>query len=316
MTHMVATQRRAGMPAGQSDEGREPTSVHIRPATPADVEACGRIIYEAFLGIAEQHQFPPDFPTVEAGTQLASLFINHPAIFGVVAESDGEVVGSNFLDERDPIRGLGPITVDPRSQARGIGRRLMQAVLDRAAETPGTLGVRLLQDSFNTASLALYASLGFAATEPVVVMSGRPRTGPDPDVDVRPMTDLDLAECEALHRAVHGYERTAELQDALTTPGLAPVVARRGGQVVAYATTLTSFAAAYAVARSEADLAALIAGALVATDAPASFLLPIRQHQLFRWCLEAGLRVVKPMTYMAYGPRTEADGAWLPSVLA
>ena len=64
-------------------------NVGIRPATAADVEACGRIIYEAFEGIAEQHRFPPDFPTVEAGTQLSSLFINHPAIFGVVADRYG-----------------------------------------------------------------------------------------------------------------------------------------------------------------------------------------------------------------------------------
>ena len=62
--------------------------VGIRPATTADIEACGRIIYEAFKGIAEEHRFPPDFPSVEAAAQLASLFINHPAIFGVVAVWD------------------------------------------------------------------------------------------------------------------------------------------------------------------------------------------------------------------------------------
>lgn len=293
-----------------------PDELHLRPIRAADRAEVARIVFEAFAGIHDRHRFPRDFPTPEAARQLVDAFSAHPAIWAVVAERDGRVIGSNFLDQRGPVAGVGPITVDPAVQAGGVGRRLMQAVLDRAAETPGTLGVRLLQDSFNTASLALYASLGFAATDPVVVMSGRPRTGPDPDVDVRPLTERDVAECEALHRAVHGYERTAELRDALTTPGMAPVVARRGGRVVAYATTLTFFAAAYAVARSERDMAALIAGALAATDAPASFLLPIRQSELFRWCLDAGLRVVKPMTYMAYGPQTAADGAWLPSVLA
>ena len=34
---------------------------------------------------------------------------------------DGRIVGSNFLDERDPIRGVGPITVDPESQNAGRG---------------------------------------------------------------------------------------------------------------------------------------------------------------------------------------------------
>ncbi len=35
---------------------------------------------------------------------------------------------------------------------------------------------------------------------------------------------------------------------------------------------------------------------------------------LFRWCLDVGLRVVKPMTYMAVGDYREPAGAWLPSV--
>ena len=46
-----------------------------------------------------------------------------------------------------------------------------------------------------------------------------------------------------------------------------------------------------------------------------SFLLPTRQHELFRWALDAGLRVVKPMNYMVRGHRREPSGAWIPSVL-
>src|ERR1051325_8638627 len=112
----------------------------IRPAVTADSEICGRIIYEAFKDIADRHRFPPDFPTVHDGIQLATSFINHPSIFGVVAEYDGQVVGSNFLDERDPIRALGPITVDPNAQQRGIGRHLMDTVLERGQ---GAAGIRL-----------------------------------------------------------------------------------------------------------------------------------------------------------------------------
>jgi hypothetical protein len=60
---------------------------------------------------------------------------------------------------------------------------------------------------------------------------------------------------------------------------------------------------------------ALIAGALARDEAPASFLLPIRQADLFRWCLGEGLRVVKPMTYMSMGEYREPNGCWIPSVL-
>ncbi len=41
-------------------------ALKLRPATPADVKACGRIIYEAFHSIASRHNFPPDFPSADS----------------------------------------------------------------------------------------------------------------------------------------------------------------------------------------------------------------------------------------------------------
>lgn len=93
------------------------------------------------------------------------------------------------------------------------------------------------------------------------------------------------------------------------------MVAFRDGRIVAYAATLTFFPAAHAVAETEADLAALIAGALADSDAPGSFLLPTRQSELFRWSLAEGLRIVKPMTYMTIGRYEPPAGSWIPSVL-
>ena len=116
-------------------------NVTIRQAVSADTETCGRIIYDAFKNVADRHGFPRHFPTLESAIQRANFSITHPSIFGVVAENDGQIIGSNFLDERDPIRGLGPVTVDPRVQTRGIGRRLMEAVLERGR---GAVGVRLV----------------------------------------------------------------------------------------------------------------------------------------------------------------------------
>jgi predicted N-acetyltransferase YhbS len=286
--------------------------VRLREIEPADAEAAARVLFEAFARIHDRHDFPRDFPTPEAAAGLTSAFISHPSIWGVVAEVDGRIVGSNFLDERGPIAGVGPITVDPAAQQRGIGRRLMEAVMERGA---GAEGIRLLQDAFNAQSLALYASLGFEVREPVVLMGGTPRNGLAPNVEVRPLAPGDVEACERLHVSVHGHQRTHELRDALATPGPGPFVAVRDGRIVAYATTLTFFAAAHGVAETEDDMAGLIAGALAAGDAPASFLLPSRQHELLRACLALGLRVVKPMTYMVVGEHREPRGAWIPSVL-
>jgi len=292
---------------------RSAAEVRLRPVQPDDSDACAHIVYAAFARIHDRHRFARDFPTLESAAELTSGFVAHPSIWGVVAESDGRIIGSNFLDERGPVRGVGPITVDPDAQQRGVGRRLMEAVMERAADAAG---IRLLQDSFNTQSLALYASLGFEVKEPVVVMAGTPRSAPVPGVEVRALAHSDLEACEQLHRAVHGFDRTTELRDALDTPGLQPFVAIRDGRLVAYATTLTFFPAAHGVAETEQDMSALIGGALAAGEVPASFLLPTRQHALFRWSLAAGLRVVKPMTYMAIGQPHDPRGAWIPSVLS
>jgi GNAT superfamily N-acetyltransferase len=291
---------------------RRAPDIRLRPIEPGDHEAAARIAYEAFAGIHDHHRFPRDFPTLDVARGLADAFSSHPAIWGVVAESGGRLVGSNFLDERGPVRGVGPITVDPHAQASGVGRLLMEAVIERGA---GAEGIRLLQDSFNTASLGLYSSLGFRVEESVALMAGTPSVDSRLDVEVRALDEGDIPACEELCVTVLGYERTRELCDALAAPGFSPYAALREGRIVAYAATLHEFGAAYAVAASEDDMAALIAGAVTPDGPPASFLLPLHQHHLLRWCLAAGLRIVKPMNYMAIGPYHRARGAWIPSVL-
>lgn len=291
---------------------RTAASFRIRPIEASDIDAAALIAFEAFAGVADRHGFPRDFPSVDSARELITAFTEHRSIWGVVAELDGRVIGSNFLDERGPVRGVGPITVDPAAQANGVGRRLMEVALDRAANAGS---VRLLQDSFNTASLALYTTLGFDVVEPVALFTGVPRSLSAATVDVRPLCADDLEACEQLCISVHGFERTAELRDALDAPGVSPVIGTRNGSVVAYATTFTDFGSAYAVGETEDDLFTLIASALTTDGPPTSFLLPLRQQVLVRRCLAAGLRIVKPMTYMVAGTYRAPRGAWIPSVL-
>src|SRR5688572_30079919 len=94
--------------------------VTLREPTTADIDELARIVYEAFGDIHDHHRFPRDFPSVEAAQMMIGAWVPHPQVWGVVAEADGKAVGSNFLDERDPIRGVGPITIDPASQNAGV----------------------------------------------------------------------------------------------------------------------------------------------------------------------------------------------------
>src|SRR6478736_5512650 len=106
-------------------------NIKVRPGTPADAETCGRICYNAFKTISEAHGFVPDFPEPEVAIDVLTRMLANPNFYSVVAEIDSRIVGSNFLDERNAIAGVGPITVDPAVQNRAIGRRLMDAVHER-----------------------------------------------------------------------------------------------------------------------------------------------------------------------------------------
>ncbi len=283
-------------------------NVTIRRAQPSDGEICGRICYEAFTRLNQHHGFPPDFPSPQVAVGVLSSAFSNPRFFCVVAERGDKVLGSNCMDERSQIAGIGPITVDPAGQNAGVGSLLMKAVIDRAAEQHFP-GVRLLQAAFHGRSMSLYAKLGFDIREPLVVMQGQAIGLVPAGHVVRPATPNDLAACDAICRRVHGHERSGELSDAIAQ-GTARVVEREG-RITGYTTVLGFFG--HAVAESNAQLQALIGAA--EDFAGPGLLLPTRNTELFRWCLHHGLKVVEPMTLMSLGLYNEPAGAFLPSIL-
>lgn len=282
-------------------------SAVIRRATPADVEACAKICFEAFSNIAAEHNFPPDLPAPEVATDVLSYMFPHPLFFCVVAEEDGKIIGSNCLDERNPIAGVGPITIDPKAQNHTVGRQLMHAVLGRAAER-NFAGTRLIQAAYHNRSLSLYAKLGFVVREPLACMQGPAIQRPPSGHHVRPAQRSDLPACNLLCMRVHGHHRSGELEESIEA-GTALVVEFQG-RITAYASSLAFFG--HAVAESNHDLQAMIASA-TKFEGP-GILVPTRNATLFRWCLEHRLRVVQPMTLMTLGLYNEPAGAWLPSI--
>jgi predicted N-acetyltransferase YhbS len=280
----------------------------IRPATPADAPSAGQICFDAFNTISRAHNFPPDIPTVEHSNGLLTMMFSAPGFFCVVAEDNNRILGSNCLDERSIIHGIGPITVDPSTQNRGVGRLLMQAALDRSAAQRAA-GVRLVQAAFHCRSLSLYTTLGFDVREPLACMQGRTSTRSIPGCTVRAATPDDLAACNALSLAVHGFDRSADLAQSIERGSA--LVTQRDNRITAYATTVGFFG--HATAETTPDLCALIASA--DTFAGPGILVPTRNAALFRWCLTNGLRVTQPMTLMSLGLYNSPAGAFLPSIL-
>ena len=282
--------------------------VSIRRARPEDAAVCGQICYEAFHKINTDHGFAPELPHAGIAVGLLSTLFSHSGFWCVVAEQNGRIVGSNCLDERSAVFGIGPITVDPGVQNHGVGKRLMQAVLDRSAER-NVPSVRLLQSAFHNRSLSLYTKLGFQTREPMSVMQGPPLKSSLDGCTVRTAGLGDLDAANRVCERVHGHNRTGELADAIAT-GAAQVVERQG-RITGYASEMAFFG--HAVGESNLDLQALIAAAN-GFGGP-GILVPTRNAELFRWCLDKGLRVVQPMTLMTIGLYNEPAGAYLPSVL-
>jgi GNAT superfamily N-acetyltransferase len=287
---------------------KQATGLMVRAGRSEDAETCGLICYEAFKAIADEHNFPPDFPSSEVSGGLIASLLSRGDIYRVVAEVDGRVVGSNFLWENGTIAGVGPITIDPSAQNVAVGRRLMEDVLQRARER-GIVGVRLVQAAYHNRSLALYTKLGFDTREPLSNIQGEAIEQQIPGYAVRSATEEDLDACSKVCLKVHGHDRGPELLEAIRQ-GSANVV-EHDGRISGY-TTLVGFFG-HMVGESNEDLKALI-GAAPEFPGP-GFLLPTRNSEVLRWCLERGLRIVQPMTLMSLGLYNEPRGAFMPSVL-
>jgi GNAT superfamily N-acetyltransferase len=284
------------------------TGLTLRAGRSEDADTCGAICYEAFKALADQHNFPPDFPSPEVTVGLITSLLSRGDGYSVVAEVDGRVVGSNFFWDNGAIAGVGPITIDPDAQNVAVGRRLMEDVLQRARER-GIAGVRLVQAAYHNRSLALYTKLGFDTREPLSTLQGPAIEQEMPGYAVRSATEEDVDACNKLCHKVHGHDRGPELIETIRQE--TATVVEHDGRISGY-TTMTGWLG-HTVGESNEELKALI-GAAPGFPGP-GFLLPTRNSEMLRWCLEQGLRIVQPMTLMSLGLYNEPRGAFIPSVV-
>lgn len=283
-------------------------NLKLRAGRPEDAEITGRICFEAFKTISEKHNFPWDMPSAEAAIGLTTHMLSRKDVYSVIAEIGGQIAGSNFLWEGDKISGVGPITVNPEVQNSAVGRRLMEDVLRRSEER-GFAAIRLCQAAYHNRSLSLYTKLGFETYEPLSVIQGAPLNLNIEGYNVRLANENDVEACSQLCFKIHGHTRQQEVTDSIGQ-GMAMVV-EHNGRITAYSTILGFFG--HSIGESNEDLKALIGAAQ--TFPGTGFLLPTRNSELLRWCLNNNLKIVMPMTLMSKGIYQEPRGAFLQSVL-
>ncbi len=278
---------------------------------PHHVPELGRICFEAFKGISEEHGFPLDLTTVEIAEHVIGLMAGNPCVHGVAAVENGKLLGSNFVSIYDDVAGVGPITIDPSTQGRGLGRSLMQWVAGEARAN-GKERIRLVQDSFNLASLSLYSSIGFDVKETVALMTIADAAAEASDPGIRGIVESDLDAVERLCRDCYGVSRRNEVA-ANVAAGACGLIRERGDRPAGfYLPGMMGFGAA----ESNADALALIReGARVAPAHDLLVFCPLRNTDLYRQLLKSGARAIKVETLMAMGPYEEPSGTWMPSIL-
>ena len=150
------------------------STVRIRPAAPADMEAVGRL---GALLVRTHHEFDPDrFIAARPGTEhgygsFLGSQLEKSNIIILVAESGGEVVGytyagvegNDYMSLRGPAGVLYDIVVDPAHRRLGVGQALLEATLE-ALEAKGVPRVVLSTAERNESAQRLFARAGFRRT--------------------------------------------------------------------------------------------------------------------------------------------------------
>ena len=146
----------------------------IRPATPADLAALGRL---GALLVQMHHDFDPRrFIAARPGTAqgyagFLGTQLDDPNVVVLVAERDGAVVGYTYagvegwdwMALRGPAGVLHDIVVAPDARGHGISRRLLDATLAALRER-GAPRVVLSTAEGNEAAQRLFTQAGFRRT--------------------------------------------------------------------------------------------------------------------------------------------------------
>jgi ribosomal protein S18 acetylase RimI-like enzyme len=146
----------------------------IRPATPADLPAVGRL---GALLVRTHHDFDPRrFLAARPGTpegyaSFISTQLEDPDKSVLVADNDGDVIGYayaaiegyDYMALRGPAGLLHDVIVDPEHRGRGVGRLLLEAAL-AFFRSRGVPRVVLSTAERNEAAQRLFASMGFRPT--------------------------------------------------------------------------------------------------------------------------------------------------------
>lgn len=100
--------------------------IHVRPLQQADLPAADsimRLAFGTFIGLPDPMAFMGD------ASYVRTRWLANPAA-AFAAEVGGELIGSNFVTNWGSVGFFGPLTIRPDFWDRGVGKRLMEPVVE------------------------------------------------------------------------------------------------------------------------------------------------------------------------------------------
>lgn len=151
-----------------------------------------------------------------------------------VALDGDKLVGLGMLAQRGTRGWIGGLGVLPAYRRRGIGRQIMESLLESAQQS-GIQDVQLEVIDKNDRAYALYRSLGFKDHRTLHVAEGRNHHWPEINVTIKPVSvESALAYYDAFHPVSNPWQRELAVLRALQVV-LRAFAATENGRIVAYA---------------------------------------------------------------------------------
>lgn len=275
-----------------------------------DVPEVGRIGVEAFNDLMARHNRPPLYPDPQVGPLAATAYQSIDPEHSFVAVESSRIVGSIFYRRRGETVSVGPATVAPAVQGRGIGTKLFRYVID---SEPTAHSMRIMQDSLNLPSFELLVRIGYALGEEVAMFTlpAGFREEHHPQAAVRAARAEDMNEILTMDRRLFGSDRRRDFE-FLRRFGKILTMHENGvlcGYLAQMPTPGRTMLGPGGADGSEV-LARLIDHAVGETLGELSLLLPARSHESVKPLLAAGFRLVGLSNLMYRGTWQPPGGAY------
>ncbi|NEC64258.1 GNAT family N-acetyltransferase [Streptomyces sp. SID9727] len=220
-------------------------------------------------------------------------------------DSKGLMASCVVLSYGPEMAAVGMLLVAGRHARRGVGRYLMQRVIESAGDTPLSLHA-------TASGRPLYEKLGFAPLGRTIRLSGAlrpPEALGTSETVIRSVSAHDLRAVVRLDSLVFGLDRT-HLLTRLPTFADHLRVAEEDGELTGFA-ALSPSGANHAVgpliAKDTSTAKRLVASLAEATDRPLRVDVDARHEDLLDWLGRCGLRSDSETTVMSLGGRRHTD---------